>query len=246
MPLEYYLIFMGLILVCAIFAGNASRKVHTAYKAYGDMQNSSRMTGYDTAVRLLRANGVHDISIGRVRGTLSDHYHPTKKLVNLSEGVYGDASVAAVAVSAHEIGHVMQKKSGYLPYKLRSVLVPITNIGSRLAMPLVLIGLLLDVFVYTTQNSQLGYYLAIAGVALYGLSTLFALVTLPVELNASKRAKRMLLEEGILTEEEIPYADKMLDAAASTYLASLLTSLVYFLRFAVWVMMLFGRGRRNR
>ncbi len=246
MPLEYYLIFMGLILVCAIFAGNASRKVHTAYKAYGDMPNSSRMTGYDTAVRLLRANGVHDISIGRVRGTLSDHYHPTKKLVNLSEGVYGDASVAAVAVSAHEIGHVMQKKSGYLPYKLRSVLVPITNIGSRLAMPLVLIGLLLDVFVYTTQNSQLGYYLAIAGVALYGLSTLFALVTLPVELNASKRAKRMLLEEGILTEEEIPYADKMLDAAASTYLASLLTSLVYFLRFAVWVMMLFGRGRRNR
>ena len=245
MPIEYYLLFMVLIIACAIFAGNASRKVHNAYKAYGDMQNSSRMTGYDTAVRLLRSNGVHDISVGRVRGTLSDHYHPTKKIVNLSEGVYGDASIAAVAVSAHEIGHVMQKKDGYFPYVIRSVLVPITNIGSRLAMPLVLLGLILDLFVTATQNSDIGYYLAIAGVALYGLSTVFALVTLPVELNASKRAKQMLLAEGILTEEELPYADKMLDAAASTYLASLLTSLVYFLRFAVWVLAIFGNRRRR-
>lgn len=244
MSLEYYLIFMVLIVACAIFAGNASRKVKNAYKAYGDMPTASRMTGYDTAVRLLRSNGVRDISVGRVRGTLTDHYHPTKRIVNLSESVYGSDSIAAVAVAAHEIGHVMQKKKGYLPYVLRSVLVPITNVGSRLAMPLVLFGLILDVFVTATQNSNLGYYLAIAGVALYGLSTLFALVTLPVELNASKRAKRMLLEEGILREEELPYADKMLDAAASTYLASLLTSLVYFLRFAVWIMMLFGRRRR--
>ena len=246
MYLEYYLIFFGLILVCAIFAGNASRKVKNAYKAYGAMANSSRMTGYDTAVRLLRSNGVRDISVGRVRGTLSDHYHPTKRIVNLSEGVYGSASIAAVAVAAHEIGHVMQKKKGYFPYVIRSVLVPITNIGSRLALPLVLVGLVLDALVVSTQNSDLGYYLAIAGVALYGLSTLFALITLPVELNASKRAKQMLLAEGILRKEEIPYADKMLDAAASTYLASLLTSLVYFLRFSVWVLMIFGRGSRRR
>ena len=242
---EYYLIFFVLIIACAIFAGSASRKVNNAYRAYGDMPTRSRMTGYDTAVRLLRSNGVGDISIGRVRGTLSDHYHPAKKIVNLSEGVYGSDSVAAVAVAAHEIGHVMQKKNGYFPYVVRSVLVPITNIGSRLALPLVLIGLVLDLFVTATQNSDLGYYLAIAGVAMYGLSTVFALVTLPVEYNASKRAKQMLLEEGILTEEELPYADKMLDAAASTYLASLLTSLVYFLRFAVWVLMIFG-GRRRR
>ncbi len=246
MPFEYYLIFFVLIIACAVFAGNASRKVHNAYKAYGDMPTRSHMTGYDTAVRLLRANGVTDISIGRVRGTLSDHYHPTKKVVNLSEGVYGDASVAAVAVAAHEIGHVMQKKDNYLPYVLRTVLVPITNIGSALAMPLVIVGLLLDLFVFGTQNTAWGYYLAIGGVALYGLSTLFALVTLPVELNASKRAKQMLLAEGILTEEELPYADKMLDAAASTYLASLLTSLVYFLRFMVWVLALFGRNNRRR
>ena len=153
--------------------------------------------------------------------------------------------MAAVAIAAHEIGHVMQKKKGYLPYKIRTVLVPITNIGSRLALPLVLLGLLLDLFVLGGQDSQLGFYLALAGVVLYGLSTLFMLVTLPVEFNASKRAKKMLVEEGILTEEESPYAEKMLSAAALTYVASLLTSLVYFLRFAGWVLLLFGRGRRR-
>ncbi len=242
----YYWLFFLLIIGCAIFAGSASMKVRKAYKTYGDIPNSSRMTGYDTAVRLLRSNGVTDITVGRVKGTLSDHYHPTKRQVNLSEGVYGDASVASVAVAAHEIGHVMQKKDNYLPYVLRTVLVPITNVGSMLAIPLVLVGLLLEIFVFGTQNTPWGFYIAIGGVLLYGLSTLFALVTLPVELNASKRAKQMLLAEGILTEEELPYADKMLDAAASTYLASLLTSLVYFLRFLVWVLALFGRSNRRR
>ena len=245
MPSYYYLFFV-LIIVCAIWGASVSAKVRSAFQAYGSMPNSSRMTGYDTAVRLLRANGVNDITVGRVRGTLSDHYHPTKKIVNLSDGVYGDASIAAVAVAAHEIGHVMQKKTGYGMYRLRTALVPITNIGSRLALPLVLVGLILDVFVGVSQNSMSGFYLALAGVALYGLSTLFALVTLPVELNASRRAKEMLLQQGILRQEEIPYADKMLDAAAKTYVASLVTSLVYFLRFAVWVMVLFGRTNDRR
>jgi Zn-dependent membrane protease YugP len=242
----YYLIFFILMILCAALCARASAKVHSAYQKYGQMPTSSRMTGYDTAVRLLRVNGVNDITVGRVQGTLTDHYHPTRKVVNLSESVYGDASIASVAVAAHEIGHVMQKKKGYLFYKLRTVLVPITNIGSRLALPLVLVGLLLDVFVGLNQNSDTGFYLALLGVALYGLSTIFAFVTLPVELNASRRAKRMLLETGILREEEIPYADKMLDAAANTYVASMLTSLVYFLRFALWVLILFGgRSRRD-
>ena len=242
---EYYLLFFVLFIVCALFSVSASRKVHTAYKAYGRMGNSSRMTGYDAAVKLLRANGVGDISVGRVKGELSDHYHPMKRVVNLSEGVYGTASIGAVAVAAHEIGHVMQKKRGYIPYKIRTLLVPITNFGSRLALPLVLIGFLLDAFVYSQQGSPFGFYLALLGVAFYGLSTLFAFVTLPVEFNASKRAKKMLLEEGVLREEEIPFADKMLDAAAMTYVASLFTSLVYFLRFLLWVLILFG-GRNRR
>ena len=132
-----------------------------------------------------------------------------------------------------------------MPYKLRSVLVPLANIGSRLALPLVLVGLILDVFVTKTQNSDLGFYLAMAGVIGYGLSTVFMLVTLPVELDASRRAKKMLVAEGIINKQELPYAEKMLSAAAMTYVASLLTSLVYFLRFAIWVLMLFGRNSRD-
>ena len=243
--MEYYLIFLGLLLLCALFSGWASARVHSTYKAYKDMGTRSRMTGYDTAVRLLRNNGVRDISIGRVKGTLADHYHPKKKIVNLSTSTYGSDSIAAVAVAAHEIGHVMQKKKGYLPYRLRTALVPVVNIGTYLALPLVLVGLILDLFVTKTQNSNVGFWLAMAGVVLYGGSTIFMLVTLPVELNASKRAKQMLIAEGILTEEELPYAEKMLSAAAMTYVASLLTSLVYFLRFAIWVMMLFGGRRRD-
>ena len=242
----YYFIFFVLMIICAALCAGASAKVHSAYQKYGAMPNSSRMTGYDTAVRLLRNNGVTDITVGRVHGTLTDHYHPTKKVVNLSDSVYGDTSIAAVAVAAHEIGHVMQKKKGYLFYKVRTALVPIANIGSRLALPLVLVGLILDVFVGLNQNSNMGFTLALMGVALYGASTLFTFVTLPVELNASRRAKKMLLESGILQQEEIRYADKMLDAAARTYLASMLTSLVYFLRFALWVLILFGgRSRRD-
>lgn len=241
----YYWIFLGLLLVCAIFAGSASAKVRSTYSAQSEISTRSRMTGYDTAKRLLRAGGVNDISVGRIKGDLTDHYHPTKKIVNLSESVYGSDSVAAVAIAAHEIGHVMQKKKGYIPYKIRSFLVPVANFGSRLALPLVLVGLILDVFVASTRGTDAGFYLALVGVALYGLSTVFMLVTLPVEYDASRRAKKMLVAEGILTEQELPYAEKMLSAAAQTYVASLLTSLVYFLRFAVWVLLLFGRGRRR-
>lgn len=243
--IEYYIISLGAMLLCGIIAGAASAKVNSAYKKYGAMGTASHMTGYDTAQRLLRRGGVTDISVGRVRGHLSDHYHPTKKQVNLSESVYGSDSIAAVAVAAHEIGHVMQKKSGYLPYKLRTALVKVTNIGSMLAVPLVLLGLVLDFFVTATAKTDVGFYVALVGVVLYGLSFLFALVTLPVEFNASRRAKKMLVSEGVLTKEELPYADKMLSAAAQTYVASLLTSLIYFLRFLLWVMMLFGRRRRD-
>ena len=241
----YYLTSFAVMLVCALIAGVASARVRSAYKKYGNIPTQSHMTGYDTATRLLRAGGAQDIRVGRVGGMLSDHYHPTKGEVNLSVGVYGSDSIAACAVAAHEVGHVIQNKKGYLPYKIRTGLVKITNIGTRLAFPLVLIGLLLDLVLYTLAGSNFGYYLALVGAGFYGLSVLFAFVTLPVELDASRRAKKMLVAEGILTQEELPYADKMLDAAAQTYVASLLTSMIYFLRFLLWVLMLFGRRRRD-
>ena len=244
MYFEDYMFFLVALLACMIFAGWASRKVKTAYTAYSSMKTRTNMTGYDTAVKLLRVNGVSDISVGRVKGSLTDHYHPKKKVVNLSQTTYGDNSVAAVAVAAHEIGHVMQKKSKYLPYQIRTALVPVANFGSIIAIPLVIIGVLLELAVGVSGENSLGFTLAIVGVAFYGAATLFQLVTLPVELNASKRALTMLVEEGIIEEGEVYGAKKVLSAAALTYVAGLATSLVYFFRFLLWVLTIFGRRRR--
>ena len=194
---------------------------------------------------MLRANDVEGISVEKVEGELTDHYNPKKALVNLSESTYGDDSVASVAVAAHEIGHVLQKKNGYVPYKIRTALVPLANIGSFLAIPLVLLGIVLEIALAANKPGT-GLNVAMIGVAAYGLSTLFTLVTLPVELDASRRAKNMLIEEGILTDEEMYGAGKVLKAAAMTYVAALATSLVYFLRFLWYVLMIFGGGKRKK
>ena len=159
----------------------------------------------------------------------------------MSESTSGSASVAAVAVAAHEIGHVLQNKRGYLPYRIRTAIVPVVNFGSRLAVPLVLVGILLGGGTMLAGRSDLGYTLAMTGVFLYGFSVLFALVTLPVEYNASRRAKQMLLEQGILTREELPGAEKVLSAAAMTYVAALALSVTQFLR----LLLLVGGRRRN-
>ena len=237
--------YLAAMLICLLLSGYASNKVRSTYGKYDQVRCASGMTGHDTAVRLLRANGVQDISVGKVGGQLTDHYHPAKQVVNLSESTSGSASVAAVAVAAHEIGHVLQNKRGYLPYRLRTAIVPAVNFGSRLAVPLVLIGILLGSGTMLAGDSNLGYTLAMTGVFLYGFSVLFALVTLPVEYNASRRAKAMLMENNILRAEELEGADKVLSAAAMTYLASLLVSLVSFLRFLLMVLSIFGR-RNNR
>jgi Zn-dependent membrane protease YugP len=235
-----YIWFMLALLACMIFSLVASAKVKGSFAKHNKTQCRSGLTGCDVAARLMRAEGVRDIAIGKTKGELTDHYHPTNKIVNLSDSTYGNASVAAVAVAAHEIGHVMQKKDGYWLYNIRTALVPVANFGSFLAMPLVLIGLLLEYFMAATTE-DIGFYVAMIGVAFYGASLLFALATLPVELDASRRARKMLISEHILTESELPAAKEVLSAAALTYLASLLTSLVYFLRFLFYVLTLFGR-----
>lgn len=237
----YYYYFLLLLVPCFILSAWASVKVNSTFRRYQGVANRSGMTGYDTAYRLMRNNGVYDVSIGRVRGSLSDHYDPTKEIVNLSESTYGYASVGSVAVAAHEIGHVMQKQEGYLPYQIRNFLVPISNFGARFALPVVLVGFLIDFFGYYQGATWLIY----AGIALYGLSTLFMLVTLPVEFNASRRALKMLVSENILAKDEIHGARQVLSAAAMTYVASLLTSFVYFLRFLMIVLSISGRGRRR-
>lgn len=245
MSFEYYIVFTLLILVCALFAGWASLRVHTSYNKYSSVFVSSGLTGAETAKRLLEIEGIYDVNVTRVSGNLTDHFDPKEQVVRLSDGVHDSASLSAVAVAAHEIGHVVQRENGYVPYKLRSWIVPVANIGSRLAVPIVLLGFLLDVFVFSLSGSPAGFYLAMLGVLLYGLSTVFYLVTLPVELNASRRACKMLVEAGIIVEEEKRGARRVLTAAALTYIAALLTSLVYFLRFLVWVLSLFVRSRRK-
>lgn len=244
MYLTDYIWFAIALLICAIVAGYASSKVNSTFNKYDRVPNRSGMTGYDTAMRLMRSNDVQGIYVGRISGKLSDHYDPKKGVVNLSESTYGNASVASVAVAAHEMGHVMQKEKGYLFYKIRTALVPVVNFGARLALPLVLIGLLIDIFA-STANANVGFYIALVGVILYGGSFLFTLITLPVELNASRRAKKMLVAEGILGQDEMQGASKVLSAAALTYVAAMLTSLIYFLRFFVMVLTIFGRRDRK-
>ena len=232
MYLQDYFGFMIAIIVCLILSAMASGKVKSAFRKYDGSRCRSGLSGHDVAARLLRANGIYDITIGSVQGFLTDHYHPAKAVVNLSEATYGNPSIAAVAVAAHEIGHVMQKKEGYGLYRIRTALVPVVNFGMHLAMPLVLTGLLLDRFAAVT-NADTGFYIAMVGVILYGGSLLFALVTLPVEWNASRRAKRMLLSEGILSEDELPAASEVLSAAALTYVAAALQAVLQLLRLVL-------------
>lgn len=244
MYLQDYFVFLLAIGVCMIFSAVASHKVNSTFHKYNRVRARSGYTGADVARHLMSLNGVHGVAVGRVGGKLTDHYHPAKSVVNLSESTYGSSSVAALAVAAHEIGHVMQKHSRYGLYNLRTALVPIVNFGSHLAMPMVVLGLLIE-YLSLVSTPDLGFNIAMIGVLLYGGALLFALVTLPVELNASRRAKEMLLHEGILYEDEIEGAQKVLSAAALTYLASVLTNLVYFLRFLIRVLTMFGRRERR-
>lgn len=235
-----YIWYLLAIVIVAILSAVASSKVNSTFKKYDKVRCRSGMTGFNTAVTLLRYGNAADIRVGRVQGQLSDHYHPKNAVVNLSDATYNSSSVAAVAVAAHEIGHVMQNKTGYFLYKVRTSLVPVVNIGSRLAFPLVLVGLLLSAFV-ELSNPDTGFYVAMIGVVLYGTSLLFSLATLPVELDASRRALKMLTENNIISESERPYARRVLSAAAFTYLVSVLAAVVNFLRFLLYVLRIFGR-----
>lgn len=240
MYLQDYFWFLGALAICMLIGFVASSRVNKTFARYDTVPTSSNMTGYDTVVRLMKSNDIYDLSIGRISGKLSDNFNPKARTINLSDSTYGSNSVAAVAVAAHEMGHVLQERRGYVFYKIRTALVPVVNFGTRLSLPLVLIGLVIDLLIGST-TAGIGFYIAMVGVILYGGSFLFTMVTLPVEFNASRRAKKMLVEEGILNEDEVEGASKVLSAAAMTYVASSLVSLLYFLRFFVYVLTLFGR-----
>ena len=225
-----------LVLPCVIFSLWASSSVNSTFKRYSSVLSSRRITGAQAAQRVLSGNGVTNVRIERIAGNLTDHYDPRTNVIRLSDSVYSSTSVAAIGVACHEAGHAVQYAQNYAPIKLRAAIIPITNIGSKLAMPLILAGLLLTVL------GSFSNTLVLLGIACFGFSVVFQLVTLPVEFNASRRAMDAIEQTGMLTEEEQRGAKKTLSAAAMTYVAATAVALAQLLR----LVLLFGnRGRRR-
>ncbi len=187
------------------------------------------MTGAQAARQILDANGLRDVQILRVSGHLTDHYDPRENVIRLSDSVYDSASAAAVGVAAHEAGHAVQYAQGYGPIKLRSAIIPVCNIGSNMAMPLFIIGLLLS----SVSSSGVGYGLMVGGIFAFSLAVVFQAVTLPVEFNASRRAMQALTASGQLDTEELQCSRRVLKAAALTYVAALASSLLSLLRLVI-------------
>ena len=223
--------YIYLVLPAVLFALWAQFNVQSTFSKYSKVQSRSGMTGYDSARRILDANGLHNVGIARVSGKLTDHYNPKDNTIYLSDSVYGETTAAAIGVAAHEAGHAVQHAVGYTPMKVRSAIIPVTQLGSNLAMPLFLLGIILS---YPT--------LAMIGVIAFGASTLFQLVTLPVEFNASSRAMDALRGYN-LDSDDLQSARRVLTAAALTYVAALAVSLANFLRLFLIASRM--RGRRD-
>lgn len=238
MPYSYYYYGIDptyiLVLIGAVICMIASARVKSTYNKYSKYRSASGMTGAEAAQRILNTAGIYDVTIQHVSGNLTDHYNPSNKTLNLSDSVYGSTSVAAVGVAAHECGHAIQHQKNYVPLTLRAAIVPVANLGSTLAWPLILIGLLFS------RNT--GALFIDLGIICFSFAVIFQLVTLPVEFNASRRALRILGEQGILSESELPYTRKVLQAAALTYVASAASAILQLLR----LILLFGGRDRDR
>lgn len=221
-----------LVLIGAVLSLLASAKVNSTYAKYSKVRSMTGMTGAQAAERILYQAGIRDVRIEHIRGNLTDHYDPSAKVVRLSDATYNSPSVAAVGVAAHECGHVLQHYEGYAPLKIRTALVPAANIGSKLGIPLILLGLLLG------SNPVL----VNIGIWVFCLAVLFQIVTLPVEFNASRRAVQILDRQGILGGEEVRQCRQVLGAAALTYVAAAAASILQLLRL---ILLFGGRDRRD-
>ena len=227
--------YLVLVVPCILLSLWASASVKNTFKRYSTQYSVRKITGADAAARVLRNNGVQNVRIERISGNLTDHFDPKTNVIRLSDSVYDSTSTAAIGVACHEAGHAVQYATHYGPIKLRAAIIPVTNFGSKIAMPLILLGILLSF------AGNLSYTLVYLGIACFGLSLVFQLITLPVEFNASSRAIRAITEAGILSSQELVGAKKTLKAAAMTYVAATAVALAQLLRLIV----LFG-GRRRR
>ena len=227
---RYDVYYFILVIPAVIFSMWAQSKVNSTYNEYSRHTTYSRMTGFEAARRILDANGLRHVHIERVAGNLTDHYDPKANVIRLSDGVYSSPSIAAVGVAAHEAGHAVQYALGYTPIRLRGAVLPVCQIGSTISWPMILIGFFM--------NSQ---PLINIGLILFGSVALFQFVTLPVELNASNRAVDALAISGSFTDDELYGVEKVLKAAAMTYVAALAVSLAQLLR----LVLLFGNRDRD-
>lgn len=227
-----YLLYIIISLPALILGLWAQAKIKSSFNKYSRVRTTTGLTGAEVARRMLDQNGLSTVRIEQVPGNLSDHYDPSKNLLRLSQGVYASPSVAAAGVAAHECGHAIQDKEKYGPLRIRSILVPSVQIGSWLGPIVFAIGLLL--------NTQTGYDMAVFGLLLFSATALFSLVTLPVEFNATKRAKAWLADSGIIYSSEMEGVHKVLDAAALTYVAAATQSVSTILYYGL---MLMGRNR---
>ena len=227
--------YLVLILPCMIFSMIASSRVNSTFQKYSQQYSQRRITGAEAARRVLAHNGVSGVRIERVAGNLTDHYDPRTNVIRLSDSVYSSTSTAAIGVAAHEAGHAVQYAVNYAPIKLRAAIIPLTNFGSKLAMPLILAGILLT---FLGSFSTLLVYL---GIGAFALSFVFQLITLPVEFNASRRAIRAIEDAQLLTAEEQRGAQKTLKAAAMTYVAAMSVALAQLIR----LILIFGNRRRR-
>ena len=219
-----------LVLPAMIFALIAQTRVNSTFQRYSQQMTRSGITGAEAAALVLRQNGIYNVQIQHIQGNLTDHYDPRENVIRLSDSVYHANTVAAIGVAAHEAGHAVQYAQSYSAIRLRTAILPVTQIGSQLAWPLLLIGLF-----FNFES------LFVAGILFFILATLFQVITLPVEYNASNRAIHAIAESGCLNNTELPGARKVLDAAALTYVAALAVSVAQLLR----LLLLFGGNRRD-
>ena len=229
------LTYIVLVLPAVLLSLWASWNVNSTYRRYSQDSNSRGLTAAEAARRVLNANGLSNVPIECIPGELTDHYDPSANVVRLSEGVFGSCSTAAIGVACHEVGHAIQHATGYLPVRIRSAIVPVTNIGAKLSVPLIMAGLLLSGF---SPKLIMAAYI---GILLFSLCAVFQVVTLPTEFNASRRALVSIQNMNLLTGEELTGAKRTLRAAALTYVAALTTTLVQLLRFIILV-----NSRNNR
>ena len=228
--------YLVIILPCMILSLWASSNVNNTFKRYSNQFSRRGITGAEAAQRVLRNHGVHNVRVEHISGNLTDHFDPKTNVIRLSDQVYNNTSTAAIGVACHEAGHAVQYAQNYGPIKLRAAIVPVTNLGAKLAMPLILVGILLSFL------GNFSYTLVYVGIACFSLSVVFQLVTLPVEFNASRRALTAIADGGILAEDELKGAKKTLTAAALTYVAATAVAMAQLLRLLI---LFGGRGRRN-